>query len=171
MDRRHALAVLALAVIAGGCSSGPRALVAGEDSCEYCRMTIDDVRFGAMVITAKGRIQTFDSIECLASYVAALSSGDQPRGVYVANHEHPSQWVDAAQATYLHQSQLRSPMGRELAAFPREADRAALVERYGGTPIAWNDVLTLVRTPAGGPANHTHGSVSSASRQYGARTH
>lgn len=172
MDRRHALAVLALALIAGGCSSGPRALVAGEDSCEYCRMTIDDVRFGAMVITAKGRIQTFDSIECLASYVAALSASDRPRGVYVANHEHPSQWMDAAKATYLHQSQLRSPMGRELAAFPREADRNTLIQRYGGRAMVWSDVLALVQSPANGTAApHTHGARASQPRQYGARTH
>lgn len=171
MDRRHALAVLALALIAGGCSSGPRALVPGEDSCEYCRMTIDDVRFGAMVITAKGRIQTFDSIECLASYVAALPGSEPPRGVYVANHEHPAQWVDAQQATYLHNSQLRSPMGRDLAAFPREADRASLVQRYGGAAIAWSDVLTLVKSPATAAPSHQHGLRHALPRQYSAHTH
>lgn len=157
MDRRHALAVLALALVAGACSSGPRALVPGSDSCRYCRMTIDDVRFGAMVITAKGRIETFDSIECLASYVAALPPGEQPRGIYVAHHDHPSQWVNATHATYLHKSRLRSPMGRELAAFPQETDRPALTERYGGTAIAWSDVLTLVQSQV--PTAHTHGSA------------
>ena len=135
-------------------------------------MTIDDVRFGAMVITAKGRIQTFDSIECLASYVAALSSSEQPRGVYVANHEHPAQWVDAAQATYLHKSQLRSPMGRELAAFQRQADRTSLVQRYGGTPLAWSEVLTLVGPPHNtAPSHGSHGSRYVGPRYYGARTH
>ena len=181
MNRRQALAVLALAVVAGGCSSGPRALVAGEDSCGYCRMTIDDVRFGAMVITSKGRVLTFDSVECLASYVSALSASETPRGVYVANHEHPAQWVDAARATYLHQSQLRSPMGRELAAFPREADRDALVKRYGGKTLAWNDVLDLVKSSGSvAPSHGSHGShgvhgasaaSSLAARSYGARTH
>ena len=71
MTRRDALTFFALALLAA-CTEPPRALVAGRDACAYCRMTIDDPRFGALVRTAKGRLQTFDSIECAAAYVAAL---------------------------------------------------------------------------------------------------
>lgn len=147
MDRRRALTLLVLAVAAGACSRGPRALVAGTDTCAHCRMTIDDVRFGALVLTARGKIQTFDSIECLASYLAALPSDEQPRGAWVADFEHPAHWVDAERATYLHRSQLRSPMGRDLAAFATDSDAADLARRYGGRAIDWRGVRALVTQP------------------------
>lgn len=157
MDRRQTLAVLTLALLAG-CTSGPRALRLGQDACDYCRMTIDDARFGAMVLTARGRIQTFDSIECLASYVAALPAGEPPRGVYVANHDHPAQWVDATHATFLKSGQLKSPMGRELAAFPKASDGAALTARYGGHTLSWREVIQLVEAPRQrGVSNSLHG--------------
>lgn len=148
MSRRHALSVITLALVAGACKSrGPRALVPGEDACAYCRMMIDDTRFGAMVLTARGRIETFDSIECAASYVASRAASEAPRAVWVANFEHPSQWVDAARARFLHKSSLRSPMGRELAAFAANADGEALQRQYGGRTLAWSDVLAMSTTP------------------------
>ena len=73
------LAVLLVACLASACGSGPRPLVVGEDSCRYCRMTIDDPRFGAMVLTERGRIETFDSIECLAGYVSSLAPASTSR--------------------------------------------------------------------------------------------
>lgn len=159
MDRRRAVTLIALAVAAGACSRGPRALVSGEDACAFCRMTIDDVRFGALVLTARGKLQTFDSIECLASYLAALPTAEQPRGAWVANFEHPAQWLDAQRATYLQGSQVKSPMGRELAAFAGEADVSDLTKRYGGRVVAWPDVVTqVVNRPSrvGSNRAHTH---------------
>lgn len=148
MTRRHALSVLTIALVAGACkANGPRALVAGEDACAYCRMTIDDVRFGALVLTARGRLVTFDSIECAAAYVSALTAADAPRAVWVANFEHPAQWVDATRARFLHGSTLHSPMGRELAAFAADAGGEALQQQYGGRAITWRDVLAMVATP------------------------
>lgn len=145
VSRRDALGLLALALLVA-CTEGPRALVPGQDACAYCRMTIDDPRFGALVRTAKGKLQTFDSIECAAAFVAALPEAERPQAVWVADFDAPAQWVVAERAQYLHQSSARSPMGRELAAFSATADPAALVRTYGGRTIAWSDVLALAVT-------------------------
>ncbi len=139
------ISAVLLALSAASCSPGPRQLVAGEDACRYCRMTIDDVRYGAMVITATGRVETFDAVECLASYVAAMRPDAPPRGIYVANYDTPSQWVAVQDARFLHRSRLRSPMGRELAAFDPAVPVAALRERFGGDIIGWDQVLVLMQ--------------------------
>jgi|GEM_PF-69617 len=141
---QSALVGLLLAVGASGCGSEVRALVAGEDSCHFCRMTIDDVRFGAMLISAKGRIDTFDSIECLASFVASLPDSTPPRGIFVADYEHPTHWLAVAQARFLHRSSLRSPMGRELAAINSTAPADSVQHRFGGRVISWNEVRAVV---------------------------
>lgn len=138
-----ALAALLLAVSVGSCAPELRPLVVGEDSCRFCRMTIDDVRFGAMLVTRRGRIETFDSIECLAAYVGTLAVADRPQSLWVADFERPTRWVDVAQARFLHRSSLRSPMGRELAAIGSAAPSDALQRRYGGRVLSWTDVLAL----------------------------
>lgn len=132
-----------------GCDSALRSLVAGTDACGYCRMTIDDVRFGALVKTAKGRLETFDSIECAASYVATLAPSLQPQGVWVADFDHPSRWLDAKTARYVQSTQLRSPMGRELAAFPKDSTESALTARFAGRALGWTEVLAMSRTKLG----------------------
>ncbi len=163
------LSALLMALSAAACTAGPRALVVGEDACRYCRMTIDDVRYGAMVITATGRVETFDAVECLAAFVAALPPDAPPRAVYVANFDAPSEWLSTREARYLYRSRLRSPMGRELAAFAPAASEVALRERYGGDVIGWQDVLALVQrepfTSTGAPAEGTHGAHGAASPQ------
>lgn len=164
MDRRRAVSLLVCAVAAGACRRGPRALRTGIDSCAQCRMTIDDARFGALALTARGKILTFDSIECLAAYVAALPLSEQLRGTWVADFEQPATWVEAVDARYLVGSTLRSPMGRDLTAFASGSDATDLTRRYGGRAIGWSEVLTLAARPVrssvstlpASPAAHAH---------------
>lgn len=159
-----------LALSAAACSSGPRDLVAGEDACRFCRMTIDDVRFGAMVVTATGRVETFDAVECLASFVSSLPTQAAPRGIWVANFESPSRWLPASAAIYLHRSTLRSPMGRELAAFDPTTPQAMLRDKYGGQLLTWKDVLAMVArdrlTPTEVGAPDTLGTVPHAAASH-----
>ncbi|MBY0492241.1 MAG: nitrous oxide reductase accessory protein NosL [Gemmatimonadaceae bacterium] len=150
---RHAALLLSLAT-AIACDSDLRPLVPGTDACGYCRMTIDDVRFGALVKTAKGRLETFDSIECAASYVATLAPALAPQGIWVADFDHPSHWLDARKARFVQSSQLRSPMGRELAAFSADSTEASLAARFGGRSVSWTDVLTQSRTKLGLAPRH-----------------
>jgi len=145
------LCVLQIALSVGACDSGPRALVAREDACRYCRMTIDDVRFGAMVMTARGRIETFDSIECLASFVASIPVSAPPKGIWVADFETPARWVEVHRARFLHLANFRSPMGRDLAAFGQDVSPEALEQKYGGRVLDWTAVQALIAHDAFAP--------------------
>jgi len=158
MTRRHLLLSFALACLAGCGDAAPRALVRGEDSCAYCRMTIDDIRFGVLVLTDHGRLQTFDSIECAAGWVAAQDTAHAPRAIWVTNFADPSQWVDATKAVYLQGSRLRSPMGRDLVAFAPDADPEALQRAHGGTAVTWPRVQEMVAS-ASGPIASGHTKV------------
>lgn len=146
------LAVMTLALAASSCGPDLRALVVGQDACQYCRMTIDDVRFGGLVVTSRGKIETFDSIECLASYVRALPATESPRGVWVANFDAPSQWLRADSAVYLQHSRVASPMGRELAAFSATESVASLVATHGGESKTWDQVREIVGQTLAAPA-------------------
>jgi len=169
--RRSLSSLSALLIALSACDSGPRALVAGEDSCRYCRMTIDDVRFGAMVMTDRGRVETFDSIECLASFVTSLPKDAAPKGVWVSDFSTPGRWVEVQRARFLQGSSLRSPMGRELAAFGAEALPDSLQRTYGGTVVDWPAVLELVRNREFAPTGAAGADTMSGASLPMAHTH
>ena len=138
----------ALLLLTLGCGrTGPRPIVAGDDACHFCRMEISDPRFGTQVRTATGKIHVFDSVECLVGYLNG--TGTSSDVVWVADAESPGTWVAAAEAGYLVDATLRSPMGR-IVAFASPTAASAAQTRLGGTTGSWG----AVRTDSGGIAAH-----------------
>jgi copper chaperone NosL len=132
-----AIAALALSACAG---AGPRAVVTDEDQCGYCRMEVTDTRFATQVVTRTGKTHIFDSVECVAGYLRA-NPDDSERTVWVADAEHPDQWVAADAAGYLMGSDLRGPMGHVVALASPAAARAQLAA-LGGHTVSWSAILT-----------------------------
>lgn len=152
-------ALLLAATVTAACTAPPRELVAGLDTCEFCRMTVSDVRFGAQVGTRTGKRLAFDAVECVASYVLAAEAG-AVNEVRVADFE-TGRLVPADSATFLVDSRLASPMGRSLVAFAAR-DGEALVREHGGRATNWSGVLAMVRDKALVPGAdssgaHAHG--------------
>ncbi len=134
---RMSILLLALSTVGACASPAPRALVAGEDSCAYCRMSISDVRFGAQFITAKGVIHTFDSVECLVAFVASLPAATPSTGGYVTDFANTDGLIAAEDAVYLMDGRIESPMGRRIVSFGPSANPEALVASYGGEVTTW----------------------------------
>jgi copper chaperone NosL len=149
--RKRALAFAALMLSLGACASGPQPIAYGEDECAHCQMAIMDQRYGTVLVTAKGKVYKFDSIECMADFQATEKLSDaQP---YVTAYNAPGQLVKVEDALIVHSEQLPSPMGGNLTAFTdRPADE--LAQQYGGTVISqWTRVLELVQKQ---PPGHHH---------------
>jgi copper chaperone NosL len=156
VSRRHALRQLAVIVLGaaavpslaalGGCGeSGPRPIAYGREECAWCRMTVSDARYGAVLLTSTGRQQLFDSVECLAE--ATLAPGPPRRGeprAWVTDSLHPGALVPASVARYLRRDGPGSPMGKGLAAFASVADAEREQRRTGGVTMSWNEVLTVI---------------------------
>jgi copper chaperone NosL len=136
-SRKRRGTAAALAVVAlGACASvQPRDLVLNKDECSYCRMIIADARFGAQVITSKGRQLVFDSPECLAGFLSATPA-EQVASVWVLDAQSPGTWIPAEQAGYLVDANLRGPMGR-IAAFASPEAATAAAATLGGQPLSW----------------------------------
>lgn len=124
------------------CAAGePRPIAYDESSCAYCHMAIADRRFGTELVTAKGKVHEFDSIECLASYY--LRHREDVRTAWVTDFARPGRLVRADSADYVGGGEARSPMALGLAAFASRAD-AARATGAGGEVLSWTDVLALV---------------------------
>ncbi len=123
-----------------GCSSGPRPIEIGKDLCELCKMTIMDKRYGAEIITSKGKIYKFDSAECLIEYVKKYPTAEYPvRSLLVIDHSAPGEFIEAEKAFYLHSEKLPSPMGANLSAVKKKETIDTYFTEYGGDVWTWEE--------------------------------
>jgi copper chaperone NosL len=136
--------LLTAAWLLAGCTRSPQPIAYGGDACDYCRMVISDQRYGAELVTAKGKVHKFDSVECLAAYYLERRGEGSVASVWVADFQRPGTLVPAEAARYLRVSGPASPMGKGLMAFAPSADTAGLRRTFGGDPLRWTDVLALV---------------------------
>jgi copper chaperone NosL len=110
MNPTRAFSVAVLALTACG-PHKPAPIVYNADSCDYCRMQISDPRFGAELVTKKGRTLKFDSIECLLAFYKQAGRAGDVESVWVADLRHPGVLVDATQARFVDLGAERAPMG------------------------------------------------------------
>ena len=127
-----------------GCTNGPRSLDYGRAACEYCRMQIDDPRFGGAIVSTHGRTTQFDAIECLASYYRGLPDRAVVREIRVSDFEHPGKLILLSEARFARVggTHTGSPMGRGLLAVSFRSDVRGLIVRLGGgTELTWREVV------------------------------
>jgi len=153
------IAVLPLVLGLPSCGrGGPEPIRIGEDTCAFCRMGIAQAPFAAELVTRRGRVNTFDSIECMAAFASGIEAGDVG-SVWVTDYLDPPSLLDATKAAYLGSDAIRSPMGLGLVAFATAAARDSVMRSEGGEPLDWEGVRDRVRSawPDGTPGMHGHG--------------
>ena len=108
--------MLFVAVILMSCKPEPREIDYGLDACHYCKMNIVDAKYASELVTKKGKIYTYDAIECLINNL-----GEHPESTVaytlIKDYGNPEEWVDATQAFYVVNAKIQSPMGGNLAGF------------------------------------------------------
>lgn len=137
MNRREMVRLLAFAIAGGGlaaCGDGPPVLNYDRDSCEFCRMTLTDRRYGAALRMSGGRIHRFDTIDCLAGWLVA-ESGRQPGIIWVVDATEPGVLVPLDSVKLLARGS-GGPMGAGYFAVNLNADPA----EWGGVPASWDEV-------------------------------
>jgi copper chaperone NosL len=141
---RAGYAVPVILLLAAGCSHGPEPIVYGQDLCDHCQMVIMDERFGAELVTSKGRIYRFDAVECLAAYVLEHQP-DAIHSMWVTDFDDPGQLIPLEAAFFVHSAAVQSPMGMNLLAFGKAVDTVSVQNRFRGEILDWDGVLALVR--------------------------
>lgn len=133
--------ILSFSLFAISCSHDPEPINFNSDQCAHCKMTIEDTRFGAEIITKKGKIYKFDAAECLIRFIfkGTVSENDVEKFL-VIDYSQPSKLVNAITSTYLISSNLPSPMGANLSAFLNRSSAENQKSASGGELFSWEDL-------------------------------
>lgn len=129
------LAVVVLFMLVG-CNAGNPSIVFGKDSCWFCKMTVIDKKFGAVLLNTKGKALTFDSEECLVAFVNA-DKDFEAHTILVVDYSHPGVLIDAGEAFFIKGGAINSPMGGQLAAFKTITAAAQTQKQTGGNMLRW----------------------------------
>lgn len=123
-------------------------------------MTISHEEYGAELVTQKGKVYKFDSVECLAAHqIAGEVPGEDVHSLWVVDFYNPPTLLPVDDAFFLHSRDLRSPMGLNLTAFGSGIQQSTVLHAFYGEVLNWHEVLDLVRANSDGsgtlhPARH-----------------
>lgn len=139
-----AIGILVLATAVGGCSPQPQPFVFGEDADAFCRMTISDTRFATQIVTTTGKAYKFDSVECMAGFLAAGTvQRSDVHSMWVTDAGAERTLIRAEEAFFVHSEEIRSPMGGGLMAFAESSAADEFSATVSGRVLAWEDVEGL----------------------------
>ena len=128
------------------CSSpGPSEIRYGVDQCDYCKMSVVDRSFGTELVTVKGRVYKYDSIECLAAADLVMAHDKtQIHTRWVTDFSNPGTFLNVEHALIVATERQRSPMGVGLVAVSSRTRADELTGSVGGKIVNWPEVKSLV---------------------------
>ncbi len=137
---KHAASMAMLApLMFVSCTVEPSPILYGKDACSHCMMLISDSRFGSEVLTKKGKIYKFDSIECMIRFLEeGKVKEDNLQFTLTTDYTVPGTLMDAGKANYLISSSIQSPMGGHIAAFAQVSTRDSVATTKPGKSLDWN---------------------------------
>jgi copper chaperone NosL len=149
------VAALVVLVVIAACNHpaaiDPPPIQYGEDVCEFCRMTIDNVRFAAALIyrtpAGRQRVAIFDDIGCMLAWQREHST-DRTIAAFVHDFK-THQWIKASGAWYVRSSAIQTPMGWGIAAGASRADAAQSAPGSGLKPMDFNELRSAEKPGQG----------------------
>lgn len=134
------LKLFLLALLISSCHDGsPEPIKLNQDKCSYCSMAISDSKFGAEIITQKGRIYKFDDIQCMFGFQKEKET--EVAAFFVHDYSMHNQLIDATKSYFIKSEELRSPMGGNVAAFENQDTAQKYSEKYNASTQNWIEML------------------------------
>lgn len=135
--------VVVAVFVLGSCSTEPEPMNFGTDVCHNCKMTLVDNKFGAELVTTKGKIYKFDDMRCFLNfYNSALAPTDVYQHILVVDYESAGKLIDGTNAFYVSSPEIRSPMNGQVAAFDSKHSMDIFKKQRKGIYLTWGEVVT-----------------------------
>ncbi len=135
------LTLLLVSIFLFSCSSDkPVAIKLNIDNCDFCMMGISDGRYGAEIITEKGRAYKFDDIACMAHYCKDHQD-IKIKAFYVHDYTKNNELIPAESAFFISGGKIKSPMNGNTAAFATKSEAKAFEAESKGQEKEWTAIL------------------------------
>lgn len=125
------------------CSTQPEPLVYSTDVCHFCKMTLMDNKFGAELVTKKGKVYKFDDMNCFLNfYNSGKENVEDFEHTLVIDYSNPGKLIDATNGFYLKSVEIRTPMNSQVAAFETKPSMDNFKKQWKGIYLGWGEVIT-----------------------------
>lgn len=126
------------------CSSQQEPIDYGNDICDFCKMNITDNKYAAEIVTSKGKVYKFDSIECLFQFKnLEIKNADEIHSEMVNDFSNPGELIDLRKAFFLKSDVFRSPMGMNVLSVASEEKLNEIKKKDGGEILSYSEVNKL----------------------------
>lgn len=123
------------------CSTEPQPLVVGKDECYFCKMPVADAKFGAEIITEKGKLYKFDDIGCMINFIKNnLNVNVKVKNILAVNYASNQKFLNVNECAFLKSSDLHSPMNSGIAAFASINEAQGFLKKFAGNILTWNQL-------------------------------
>lgn len=137
---KQTAALLALFLFVA-CEVEPQPIKYGTDQCSLCKMSISDSRYGSELLTKKGKVYKFDSIECLIDFLhEGTTDNENIHSLLITDFTNPGNLVDAKTSHYLISQNMPSPMGAFLTGFTERETARDFQRNNPGEIYSWDQL-------------------------------
>jgi copper chaperone NosL len=106
-------------------------------------MTLMDNKFGAEIVTKKGKIFKFDDTNCLIDFIKSGQIPDKDIAqCLITDFSSPGVLIEAKTAFYVKSEQIKSPMASNIAAFQNRTNLDSHNDSWKGQQLSWSDLNT-----------------------------
>lgn len=135
------VAVLLITVLSGSCNTGPEAITVGKDNCYFCKMTITDAKYGAEIVTKKGKLYKFDDMHCLLSFSKAKIIEDAAvKDIYLIDFTGDHSLVRVSESFLLQGDEIHGPMNGNVIAFKNKDSLKKTAGQFNATETNWEQL-------------------------------
>jgi copper chaperone NosL len=135
------IVVVLAAVFFSACTTKTEPMNYGKDNCSFCKMGIIDPKYGAELVTSKGKVYKFDDVICIARFLSSNTLGEKNlKHKVVINFEKENEFIDLDKASFWISPELKSPMGSNAAAFKSNEAAQKLKGDKAGELLNWNEL-------------------------------
>jgi copper chaperone NosL len=135
--------LIIISVFLFSCSVEPQPLVYGKDACHTCKMTLTDQKFGAEIVTAKGKVYKFDDANCMINFMSSGSiEGEELSYKLMVDYTQPGKLLPVEHTLFLKSDEIRSPMNSGIAAFETETSMEEFKQKWNATLLGWGELQT-----------------------------
>ena len=135
------LLFVSLIFIFTSCDTQPEPLITGKDVCSSCKMPVADIKFGAEIITEKGKVYKFDDVICLLNFMnKGISSKEKIKNILAVNYSINQKLMNVNESFFLVSSQFRTPMNSGVACFESRKEAESHQTNFPGKILNWQEL-------------------------------